>query len=127
MIRTRSSNSTEPGSLSGEGRILGGDLEMDHAISTLGPSQLDGGFAGFQELRGGAFATQGRDPEARGHTASYPDQFGERAPQVVGDRQGPVQGQTREDQGESMLAQAGGDIVVSALAAEQIGHLDVQV
>lgn len=97
MIRTRSSNSTEPGSLSGEGRILGGDLEMDHAISTLGPSQLDGGFAGFQELRGGAFATQGRDPEARGHTASCPDQFGERAPQVVGDRQGPVQGQPRED------------------------------
>ena len=66
MIRTRSSNSIEPGNLSGEGRILSSDLEMDHAISTVGPSQLDGGFAGLQELRGGSFATHGRDPEARG-------------------------------------------------------------
>ena len=99
---------------------------MDHAISTIGPSQLDGGFAGLQELCGGSFGTHGRDPEARGHAASCPDPFGERV-SGCGDRQGPVRGQTREDQGESMLAQAGGDIAVSALAAEQIGHLDVQV
>ncbi len=67
--------------MSGEGRILGGDLEMDHAICTIGPSRLDGGFAGLQEPCRGSFATQGRDPEARGHTASCPDQLGERAPQ----------------------------------------------
>jgi hypothetical protein len=42
--------------LSGEGRILGTDLEMDHAISTVGPSQLG---ARHERLQGGDDSLRG--------------------------------------------------------------------
>ena len=126
MIRTRSSNSTDSRDLSGMGRILGSNLEIDHTVSTIAPSELDGGIAGFQELRGRYIETHGHDPEARGRPAASPAEFGKSALRLsaTGSAQSEVRpGRMRAN--PCSLRRAG--MSHSRLSAQQIGNLGVQV